>query len=364
MADSNVDITQGSGTSIDTRTESTNGNHRQVVVLGDPATNAGVAPVDATAGLKVDLGADNDVVVTNAGTFAVQADNTKVGGTSIDTNSGNKSAGTQRVVLATDQPQLTNALKVDGSAVTQPVSGTFWQATQPISGTVTASNVSGDVASAATDSGNPVKVGAVYRATPSTLTDGQRGDLIADTRQNLKTTLVANNSTTAMKNAADNADSVAASSTTNNLGVVNRNTVFNGSTWDRQYGNATDGTQVYTKGTASDNSITGTKVIAAASTNATSVKASAGKIYLIHAYNSDTVGYWVKMYNKASAPTVGTDVPVDTMYAPPGGGFVIAADLGNYYSTGIALATTLLATDADTTAVTNANKLVINLRYA
>ncbi len=32
----------------------------------------------------------------------------------------------------------TTAWKVDGSAVTQPVSGTFWQATQPISGTVTA----------------------------------------------------------------------------------------------------------------------------------------------------------------------------------------------------------------------------------
>ncbi len=29
-----------------------------------------------------------------------------------------------------------NALKVDGSAATQPVSGTFWQATQPVSGTV------------------------------------------------------------------------------------------------------------------------------------------------------------------------------------------------------------------------------------
>ena len=42
--------------------------------------------------------------------------------TLLDGNSGNKSAGTQRVVLATDQPQLTNALKVDGSAVTQPVS--------------------------------------------------------------------------------------------------------------------------------------------------------------------------------------------------------------------------------------------------
>lgn len=64
MADTAVPITAGTGTNIDTRTEGTNGNHRQVIVVGDPATNAGVAPVDATAGLKVDLGADNDVTVT------------------------------------------------------------------------------------------------------------------------------------------------------------------------------------------------------------------------------------------------------------------------------------------------------------
>jgi len=95
MADSAVPITSGSGTNIDTRTEGTNGHHRQVIVVGDPSTNAGVAPVDATAGLKVNLGADNDVTVTgtvavtqsgawavtvstaavtNAGTFAVQED--------------------------------------------------------------------------------------------------------------------------------------------------------------------------------------------------------------------------------------------------------------------------------------------------
>lgn len=35
----------------------------------------------------------------------------------------------------------TTAVKVDGSGVTQPVSGTFWQATQPVSGTVTANDV-------------------------------------------------------------------------------------------------------------------------------------------------------------------------------------------------------------------------------
>lgn len=48
----------------------------------------------------------------------------QLAGAAVDVNSGNKSAGTQRVVLATDQPQLTNALLVDGSGHTQPVSGT------------------------------------------------------------------------------------------------------------------------------------------------------------------------------------------------------------------------------------------------
>lgn len=139
--------------------------------------------------------------------------------------------------------------------------------------------------------------------------------------------------------------------------------MYNGTNWDRMRGTTTDGLQTYIKGTATDNGLTASKVIAAATTNATSVKASAGKIYRIDAFNSDTVGYWVKFYNKASAPTVGTDVPVATKYVPPGGGFVIESTIGIPYTTGIALATTVNATDADTTAVTNANKLVINLRY-
>jgi hypothetical protein len=45
MADTAVAITAGSGTNVDTRTESTNGNHRQVIVIGDPSTNAAVATV-------------------------------------------------------------------------------------------------------------------------------------------------------------------------------------------------------------------------------------------------------------------------------------------------------------------------------
>ena len=52
MADSSIDITAGTGTSIDTRSEASNGQHRQVVVLGDPSVNAGVAPVDGVLGLS------------------------------------------------------------------------------------------------------------------------------------------------------------------------------------------------------------------------------------------------------------------------------------------------------------------------
>lgn len=55
MADADVAITAGAGTKIDTRTVGAGTDeHRQVIVIGDPGTAAGVAPVDATAGLKVD----------------------------------------------------------------------------------------------------------------------------------------------------------------------------------------------------------------------------------------------------------------------------------------------------------------------
>lgn len=101
MADTSVDITPGSGKSIDTRTESTNGNHRQVIVIGDPSVNGGVAPVDADHGLSIDLRG--------------------VGGTDVDTNSGNKSAGTLRVVVATDQPNV--PINIAGLGGNSPAAG-------------------------------------------------------------------------------------------------------------------------------------------------------------------------------------------------------------------------------------------------
>jgi hypothetical protein len=129
--------------------------------VGVPAMAVQRASPADTAGSDLDY----SMLQMSAGRLWTTAQIDKLNGTTVDTNSGTKSAGTLRVVLATDQPALTNkllttpdlpsgastaakqpalgvagtassdvitiqgiasmtAVKVDGSAVTQPVSGT------------------------------------------------------------------------------------------------------------------------------------------------------------------------------------------------------------------------------------------------
>ena len=104
------------------------------------------------------------------------------------------------------------------------------------------------------------------------------------------------------------------------------------------------------------------RLLSAASTNATSVKASAGQVYGFYLYDSATYTVFLKLYNKASAPTVGTDTPVMTIPVPAGGGAVADFDGGIAFGTGIAFAVTKLIADTDTTVVA-ANDLAVNLLY-
>jgi hypothetical protein len=103
--------------------------------------------------------------------------------------------------------------------------------------------------------------------------------------------------------------------------------------------------------TATANGSTSSRVNAAASTNATSLKASAGQIYNIDVFNPAAYTVFLKIYNKASAPTVGTDTPVWTIPIPAGGGFSKFFPLGKTLGTGIAYAITKLQADSDTTVV-------------
>ena len=96
------------------------------------------------------------------------------------------------------------------------------------------------------------------------------------------------------------------------------------------------------------------RIKAAASTNATSVKASAGQIYGWAFFNNTTNARYVKIYNKASSPTVGTDTPAFTIIVPGatgGSGTNVEFSMGIPLGTGIAYAITGAIADSDTTSV-------------
>ncbi len=104
-------------------------------------------------------------------------------------------------------------------------------------------------------------------------------------------------------------------------------------------------------------------LISAATTNATSVKASAGVVYSLSAFNVSASIRFLKLYDKASAPTVGTDTPVHTLLIPPSnGGLVGPIPVGIQFSNGIALAITGAMADSDATAI-GAGDVCVNLAY-
>ena len=85
----------------------------------------------------------------------------------------------------------------------------------------------------------------------------------------------------------------------------------------------------------------------AASTNATNVKGSAGQVYGLTVTNSNTSARYLKLYNKATAPTVGTDTPHFDVMIPGSGGVALSFAVGIVFGTGIAYALTTGAADAD-----------------
>lgn len=109
-----------------------------------------------------------------------------------------------------------------------------------------------------------------YQLTPATLADGQQAHgFRCDSRGALMVSSTnAGVSTVAL---ADNADAVAVSATVNGDKVVARDTVFNGTSWDRMR----------------KTNLTARLVSAAASTNATSVKASTGIAYALTVNGAD-----------------------------------------------------------------------------
>lgn len=105
-------------------------------------------------------------------------------------------------------------------------------------------------------------------------------------------------------------------------------------------------------------------LVSAATTNATVVKATPGRVYGYSITNNNAATRYVKIYNKATAPTIGTDVPLRRIAIPANQTVQYHAPAGLAgFTAGIGIGTTTGGTDADTAAVALAD-LLINIDYA
>lgn len=191
-----------------------------------------------------------------------------------------------------------------------------------------------------------------YNLVPPTITDGKIGELQLTAKGSLLVTIAdgtnGSNVTTVSSSASD-----AISNAFSRLWAYTNGFLWNGSTWDKE-GKAIS---------------TARLLSAAGTTNATSVKASAGNVFKIVGVQVNAAARYLKLYNKASAPTVGTDTPIWTFYLPPTavGGGLFNLDFGAqplYFSTGIAYALTTAAADADTGALTAGDVITMNMAYS
>lgn len=97
--------------------------------------------------------------------------------------------------------------------------------------------------------------------------------------------------------------------------------------------------------------LTAAKVLSAATTNSTIVKASAGRVYGYSLSNTSASWRYVKFYNLATAPVVGTTVPLFQIAIPPNGNVDAHMPHPLAFATGIGYAITAGAADLDATAI-------------
>lgn len=93
------------------------------------------------------------------------------------------------------------------------------------------------------------------------------------------------------------------------------------------------------------------------------IKGSAGQVFGWYIFNAAAATRYVKLYNKASAPTVGTDTPVMTIPIPAGAAANVEFSLGIAFSLGIGIGAATGVAD-NSTGAPAANDCIVTIFYA
>lgn len=362
MADSSVPITSGTGTNIDTRTESVNGDHRQVVVIGDPATGTGVAPVDAVNGLGVKIipalpAGDNNIGNVDIVTLPVlPAGTNNIGdvdvltlpalptganvigsianvatiGTSVTPGTGathlgkaedaaHASGDTGVMPLAVRRDANTALVSSDGDYAPLQVDASGSLKVNITAGAGSGGTSIADEAAFTEGSTSVTPAAGYYLSSEDTLTSGKIAAIGIDAARNVKTH-----------------EQYAPLAEDNNNGVIaNMIRPVYGATYAAPYYMTSFGTSVAISG-----------------------KPSAGNLLSIYASNINAAVRYLQVHNKASAPAA-TNVPVLSLPIPAGSATVpgsiklgreMFGEGGKYLSTGVAIG--ISTTEATYTAAT------------
>jgi hypothetical protein len=304
LADSQVAITAGSGINIDTRTEASNGQHRQVVVLGDPSVNAGVAPVDVTNGLSVTL------------TTAIPAGSAAIG--KLAANSG-VIIGDVNIAASQTLATVTNVATI-GTSVTPGTSAAHLGKAEDNA------HVSGDTG---------VAIFGVRSDTTPSSTSGTAGDyslpnLDANGRLYTNTVLYTSAGAVLTPDTQGQQDTALGTitSVTGSMAFGRASTGAPSAVsadddavlpWFTREGKIVTTTAPHTAGGLTTFMASGSDGSSILVATAQAIKASAGQLYGYYAYNPEAAVTFVHFYNTASGSvTVGTTNPQMTIALPAG----------------------------------------------
>lgn len=316
MADSNIAITAGAGTNVDTRTNA-GGDHRQVIVIADQTANDAIAVVTSSdAGVATsEYGMVVRTLNTDAAKLRVSAIliNTSYVSAVVDNGSisaKSSDAGTMLVSAKQGDAALLRVSGLQGDAGLQLISAK-----------------SGD--------GNQLRVSAMQTDAALLRVSSAQAD--------------AGLLLVSAKSGDGNQLRVSAQQTDAALLMVSA----------KSDSAATMRTSAFIVPQTTGGLTSHMSLSVSSSQN---VKSSAGQLYGYYAFNKATTISFLKIYNVSAALNLGTDVPVLTIPLPISGGANAFSDIGIPFTNGIGIAATS-GLPVDNTALPAASAVTVNLLY-
>jgi hypothetical protein len=269
--------------------------------------NNSLSSIDGKVATAANQTTGNGTLSTISGKVSLAA-NQITGGPS--TGTGTADSRTVRTVTCSDDPLITHLSSIASNTANIPAKGPATAANSlPVVFATDASSqpLAGDVAAGSSDSGKPVKIGGVYSSSPTDYASGARVNAAFD----------------------HNGKQITVHCLSNDVALLGYN--------------------VHKKNSSN-------------STNATLIKSTAGLVMEVTVINWNAALRYLRLYDKATAPTVGTDIAYRVIALTSRTPVTMSFPHGAYFENGIGYSMTTGNTYNDATGVA-ANEIQMTIQW-